>query len=285
MKKSEFENLEKQPYEVDVKTEDIHFNKQRTDFEILYTIFKAVEIEGKMSHILDRAGVSFNQWKKLHLIERNFLDIEEKDSSKTYFLKEKAKKFIEKFDGMIKLGVISEENIKLREIYKRPPRQFPSHEMEWREKLQQLGKINFGIFSHVIEFLNGSHISRPFYSLPIDEHYKIHIRRGDCPCIVIYNSPSSESGYQRHKTKNLPSDTIGLITGKLQEIESESSKPIHQAYKIVHKESKQIDKTPRQIPPYELEWMEILQRLGKISRKRFKRSIECIKDSSIRYSS
>ena len=119
MKKSEFDDLEKQTYEVDVKTEDIQSSKRRAEFEILYTIFKAVEIEGKIYHILERAGVSFNQWKKYNLVKRGF--IEEKSLSEIYVLKEKARKFIEEFDGIIKLGVVPEENIKLREIPKKPP--------------------------------------------------------------------------------------------------------------------------------------------------------------------
>jgi hypothetical protein len=276
VKKSEFEDLEKQTYEVDVKTEDIQPSKRRTEFETLYTIFKAVEIEGKIYHILERTGVSFNRWKKYNLAKRGF--IEKKGLSKIYVLKEKARKFIEEFDGIIKLGVLPEENIKLREIHKKPPRQIPSYEIEWREKLQELGEINFGIFVHVIASLSGSHISRPFYSVPIDEHYKIHIRRGDSPRIVIYNRPSPESGYRRYKSKDLPSDIIDLVTRKLQEIGSESSKPIHQTYELLHK-------PPRQFPLYEIEWKKMLQQLGRISTKRFKRSIKYIKDSGIRHSS
>jgi len=281
MKKSEFEDLEKQTYEVDVKTEDIQSSKRRAELEILYTIFKAVEIEGKIYHILERTGVSFNQWKKYDLVKRGF--IEEKSLSEIYVLKEKARKFIEEFDGIIKLGVVPEENIKLREIPKKPSRQIPSYEIGWRKKLQELGEINFGIFVHVIESLRGSHVSRPFYSVPIDEHYKIHIRRGDSPHIVIYNRPSPESDFRRYKSKNLSSDIIDLVTRKLLEIENESSKPIHQIYELLYKPMRH--KPPRQIPSYEIEWKKILQRLGEISTKRFKRSIKYIKDSDIRHSS
>lgn len=121
------------------------------------------------------------------------------------------------------------------------PRRIPSYEMEWREKLKELGDMSQRRFIQIIKFLNGSSIRRSYYSVPIDDRYKMRIRRGKVPRITIHHRSSVESDYETIGSESLQSEIIGLITRKLQEIENEYLNPTYRPSKIIHEKKTRIN--------------------------------------------
>jgi len=289
--KKRMEQLEKRTFEADIKEGSTVKKTQdrgnRSNLELVYCFLKACEAGGTKTRILYRANINIKQWNKLEfLLDDGYAREEIHGDSRIFALEERGRELIEIIDTLREFTdynprIISDENIKLREIPQKTPtqksvphdayseRQKPVSYDVYHDKLSTiLGELNqtdSKIIKKALITLGRYTPIAGCYNIQVNPNLSVILKRGKSPNIqillkdpdsishsIVYSSSDSSPEIWNDMSKETKEDTIKT----LQELGDRSRLIISEKYvevKTVKPESvTKLEDTSRQVAPSKL---------------------------------